>query len=230
MYPRLYMHTLQHVSYHAKTKQVIFETRLVTGRRFHFVLTKDQFYSFNDAILLIDKLKFHGHFPLGNNTWFNYNAFNVSLYKETNDQKRVEFIFVSYEEYKRVTHKRLLSLIRLKEKDVERKKNEERDGHKRKIDFTSYQRSLSIVQQSTDRSPSPKRPRGEEWEAASGPTDDAILSCGKEENTIFSEWKSSTPRRRNDSISSNSTLSKNLPSPSTVQLCDPDSDESMEIE
>ncbi len=234
MLPRLYMHTIQHVSYHPKSKKVTFETRLVTGRRFHFVLTKEQFLSFNDALLLIEREKLFGHFPLGYTAWLHYNAFNVCLYKETQDGKRVEFLFIAFEEYKRVTHKRLLSLVRLKEKkDVEpreRQKDGERIQRQCKDKPTSHQRPLSAVLQPTDRSPSPKRARREEWEASSGSTDNAVLPFDEKESVILSKRKSASTRRRRDSVSSNSSYSKDLLSPSSVQLYYPDSDECMETE
>ena len=99
MQPRLYMQSFQYASYNHGSERVTFETRHVCGRRFYFPLTKNQFLALNDAILLIDKENAYGHYPLGQNTWMHYNAFDASLYREMNNG-RVHFIFASFDEYK----------------------------------------------------------------------------------------------------------------------------------
>ena len=107
MHPRLYMQTVQFVTYKANLDIITFETRHASGRRCHFILTKNQFLALYDAIALTQKSKRYGHYPLGENMWMHYNAYNVRLYKETSDRGGIKFDFESFEEYKTHTHARL---------------------------------------------------------------------------------------------------------------------------
>ena len=186
MQPRLYMQSFQYASYNHGSERVTFETRHVCGRRFYFPLTKNQFLALNDAILLIDKENAYGHYPLGQNTWMHYNAFDASLYREMNNG-RVHFIFASFDEYKSYTHRRLLSLVRLKDnatvgaasvaRTKARAKRHGRQGRRRRSSsesvITNYKRPLSVAVQSSNRSPASKRPCREKREAVSRATDNA---------------------------------------------------------
>ena len=207
MQPRLYMQSFQFASYNHASERVTFETRHACGRRFYFPLTKNQFLALNDAILLIDRENAYGHYPLGQNTWMHYNAFDASLYKEMNN-RRVHFIFASFDEYKSYTHRRLLSLVRVKDNATvaRTKARAKRNGRGRSSGSsesvsTNHKRPLSVAVQSSDRSPASKRTCREKREAVSRATDNADVSYNDEESAIFSEWHYSNTRRRRDSIS-----------------------------
>ena len=118
MYPRLYIHSIQYTTYNCTEEKVTFETRYACGRRCYFHLSKNQFLSFNDAILLIDRSNCYGHYPLGQRTWFHYNLTDASLYRHLKNGDRIDFIFACFAEYKRYAHRRLLSLVRLKEEET----------------------------------------------------------------------------------------------------------------
>lgn len=228
MQPRLYMQSFQYATYNAHCGKVTFETRHIGGRRFHFNLTKNQLFALDDAIQLIDRDKAWGHFPLGHNVWFHYSKSTVSLYKEK-ENGRVYFQFSSFKEYKTVTHRRLLSLIRLKGEttgrerrstDARRHNNGRARGRQRgcEVKSTSYKRSLSSTVQPADRPLSAKRYRGEEWKTASRSSINADVSHDGEKSSIFPKWKCSNPRRRSDSFSSVSSISKSALSLDEVQL------------
>ena len=224
MQPRLYMQSFQYASYNHDSERVTFETRHACGRRFYFPLTKNQFLALNDAILLIDKENAYGHYPLGQNTWMHYNAFDASLYREM-DNRRVHFIFASFDEYKTYTHRRLLSLVRVKDNatvaaaSVARTRTKARakrngrgrgeGGSSSESVSTRYKRPLSVAVQSSDRSPASKRACREKREAVSRATDNADVSYNDEESAIFPEWHYSNTRRRRDSISSLSSTKEN---------------------
>ena len=235
MHPRLYMQSLQYATYDRANEQVTFETRLACGRRHHFYLSKNQFLALNDAILLIDTENAYGHYPLGHGIWMHYNAFDASLYRDTKNCERIYFIFASFSEYKRFTHRRLLSLVRSKEKKTDvpkaratlqaRRQYNERDrgrsGRKAEIISTNCKRPLSVAVQSVNRSPTAKRSCWEERNAASRTADNANLSCDDEDSSIFSQWNYSSTRRRSDSISSISSLSKSVSATESVQIFSP---------
>ena len=225
MQPRLYMQSFQYASYNHDSERVTFETRLACGRRCYFSLTKNQFLALNDALILIDKENAYGHYPLGQNTWMHYNAFDASLYREMNNG-RVHFIFASFHEYKKYTHRRLLSLVRVKEIETvaaatvartrskaRAKRNGRERGRRRSSSesvTTNYKRPLSVAVQSSNRSPASKRPCREKREAVSRATNDADVSYNGEESPIFSEWHYSNTRRRSDSISSLSSAKESV--------------------
>ena len=74
MHPRLYMHSLQYATYVPEDRTVMFETRHASGRQCSFVLTRNQFLSFDNAIVLIERENAYGHYPLGQHIWFHYNT------------------------------------------------------------------------------------------------------------------------------------------------------------
>ena len=230
MHPRLYMQSFQYASYNVAQETIKFETRRVYGRRFHFILTKNQFLGLDDAILLIDKDNSYGHFPLGQNAWFYYNTFNASLYRETEKFGRVYFPFASFEEYKSFTHPRLLSLIRLKDEEATRvrRRSVGRERGRGRGKSTNNKRPSSIVLRAGNRSPAPKRARGDERKTTPRSTDDAFLSHTDEESAIFSKWNCASSRRKCDSISSLASSSKSLSPLDTVLLDSPGSSFSME--
>lgn len=244
MYPRLYMHSIQYVSYNSITEEVIFETRLAGGRRFQFVLIKHQFLALNEAIILIQKHNSDGHFPLGYNTWLHYNGYDGSLYRELNNGGRVTFIFTSFDEYIAFTHARLLLVIRST-------KNEKRTGRRKRnvqgrirgrgvgrfegeekseSESSHHQRPLSVVLQPAHQSSTSKRARRSEREAASRSTDNAVMSNNGEESVVFPEWHSATSRRRSDSFTSAASVMEDISSPEIVRLHSSTSSDSMESE
>lgn len=239
MHPRLYMQSFQFATYNTTSDKVTFETRHISGRRFHFVLTKNQLLALDDSILLIDRGEAWGHFPLGNNAWFHYDNSAACLYKE-HENGRAYFHFSSFREYKTVTHHRLLSLIRLKEQTPVARRERRSHNARRHIGTrgrgesenksTCNKRALSSVLKPSDRPSTSKRNRGGEREAASRPSNDVVMSHDDEKSSIFSKWKSSSPRRRSDSISSLSSVSKSVLSPEEVQLESANTLDSMESE
>lgn len=230
MYPRLYMQSVQHVTCHPMTERITFETRLANGRRFHFLLNKNQFLNFNDAVTLINKDNSSGHFPLGQNTWFHYNAFDASFYKNKHGHGRINFVFTSFDEYKNFTHDRLLSLVRLNDTPTVKR----RDGRGGKRDEeakpTSHKRPLSGTVQLSDQSPTTKRARRKPRKTTSRAANDAIMSHDDEESPVLPERYHSNTRRWCDSVSSFSSTSKDLPSPTAVRLDSPYSSDTMDGE
>ena len=223
------MQSLQYATYNHVHEKVTFETRLACGRRYYFSLSKNQFLALNDAILLIDEENAYGHYPLGHGTWMHYNASDASLYRDAKARERVYFVFASFEEYKRFTHRRLLSLVRSKEEKTDvltakrqhHGRNRARGGRKPEIVSSNCKRPLSVVVQSVDRSPATKRSCREERKAASRTADDANLSHDDEESAVFPEWHCSNTRRRCDSVSSLSSLSKSFSTAESVQVFSP---------
>lgn len=237
MYPRLYMHSLQYVFFNSDTSEVTFATRHVSGRRFNFILTRNQFLSLHDAITLIDKDNSYGHFPLGQSVWLHYNAFDASLYRDPIGGKRVYFTFACFEEYKSYTHRRILMLVRSNEdsskttrdwrtgrryRGRQRAEDDDDEVGEDRAHSSDNKRSLPIELRTNTQSPTSKRARWRKRKTASRPTDNVIVPNDDEEGSIFSEWHSSNARRRCDSISSMSCASQDLPSPETVQFSDND--------
>ena len=64
MHPRMYMQTVQFVTFDRYTKSFTFETRHISRRRYHFIITKSQFLALDDVIMLIDEGLKHGYYPL----------------------------------------------------------------------------------------------------------------------------------------------------------------------
>ena len=230
MYPRLYMQSFQYAMYNRTNQRITFETRYACGRRCEFTLSRNQFLALNDAIFLIDKENAYGHYPLGQRMWLHYNLFDASLYRETKNDGRIYFIFASFAEYKRFTHRRLLSLVRLKEektvvtnarRSLHNERNRGRGGRKSEVVSSINKRPLSNAMSETNRSPAAKRTCREERDAASRTTDDADLSYNDEASAIFPEWHHSNTRRWGDSISSLSSLSKTFSTTDSVQLFQP---------
>ena len=230
MHPRLYMHSLQYATYNAAQETIKFETRRACGRRFHFILTKNQFLGLNDALLLIDKDNAYGDFPLGQCAWFYYNGFKATLYRETENFSRVHYPFIWFEEYKSFTHPRLLSLIRLKDGEAARVRRRSVWRGRAEDKPANHKRPSSIVLRAGNRSPAAKRARGREGKTTPRSTDDALLPHTSEESAIFPKWNCASSRRKCDSISSIPSSSKSLSSPDTVLLDSPGSSFSMETE
>ena len=227
MHPRLYMHSFQYVTYNPETLTINFETRHVCGRRFHFRLTKNQFLALNDAILLIDREKCYGHYPLGQGIWMYYNCFNATLYKELADYERIYFKFACFDEYKTFTHRRLLSLIRLNDNATtatvarvrERGNGRKSRAQKRsEANSAGHKRQLSIAMRPENQSSTSKRSRRKERDTLPRSSDNVIMSHDNEESPVFSEWHCSNTRRRHDSISTVASSTQNLASPERVRL------------
>ena len=230
MHPRLYMQSFQYATYNVAQQTIKFETRRACGRRFYFILTKNQFLGLDDAIVLIDKDNSYGDFPLGKGAWFYYNGFNATLYRETEKFGRVRFPFTSFEEYKSFTHPRLLSLIRLKDEEATRAQRRSVGRGRARGKSTNHKRPSSIVLRAENRSPPPKRARGGEGKTAPSSTDDVFVSHIDKESAVFSKWNCASSRRKCDSISSIPSSSKSISPPETVLLDSPDSSFSMETE
>ena len=230
MHPRLYMHSLQYATYDQANDRITFKTRHANGHHSHFVLSRNQFLALNDAMILIEKEKCDGNFPLGQYTWLHYNAFDASLYKETENCARIEFTFASFEEYKSCTHRRLLSLLRLNDLATVEKKRRI-DGRSRgRGKSTSYKRPSSVVLRAENQSSAAKRPRRGERTISSRTSNNGDMPNTDEESAIFPEWHHSTSRGRFDSPSPLSSPSKGLSSPEIVRLKPPSSTSSMETE
>lgn len=232
MHPRLYMQSFQYVSYDCKNEQVIFTTRLVSGSRFHFILSRNQFLALDDVIVLIKRSNSYGHFPLGHNMWMHYNAFDASIYKDGINDKRIYFIFTSFDEYIAFTHNRLLSLVRLNDRrEVDARTRSRRRGKrasdKCEVDSSSHKRPLSTAVQSSSKPTTSKSYYRSEREIASRTADNVIMSHDDEESSIFSKWHGSNSRRRHDSYSDSSYNSKSALSPEAVQLTFSDPNDSL---
>ena len=201
-----------------------------------FVLTINQFLSLNDAILLIQRDNSYGHFPLGENVWIHYNAFDASLYKDPVGGERVHFVFACFEEYVKYTHRRVLSLVRLNaitSATSMRSRRRGRGGRSilrgrrrlrecREVDSTlssssSNKRSSPASVRSSNRSPTPKRACEGKRQALPRSSDDAIVPLGQHPGPIFPEWHHSNNRRECDTISVMSYSSQDLSTPSPQQ-------------
>ena len=220
MHPRLYMQSFQFAMFNPTSGIVTFETRLACGRRYGFHLTINQFLALNDVLILIERQRnAYGHFPLGQGIWMHYNFSDASLYKESKHfQRRVNFVFASFEEYKRYTHKRLLSFVRKEEREADRLAARSNGRGKDKDNTRGDKRPLSVVVQPRHRSPPSKRSCWEEREAVRRTTDDGDMSNFDEESTILPEWDDSIARWWCKSFPSVSSSSKSLSTPENVQL------------
>ena len=213
MLPRLYMHSVQYVFYDNHYEEVLFESRMACGRRFTFVLSRNQFLNLHDAISQIEKFKYYGHFPLGQNTWLHYNAFDSCLYRESNEDRRLYFTFISFTEYIKHTHPRLLSLVRHQKDELvaTRRRGSGDDGRRqRAVKSTAHKRPLSTVSVPSHQSSEAKRSRGEECKATSRSTNDAVVSNIEEASAILSKWDRSSARWRSDSSSSESSAAEDM--------------------
>ena len=211
MYPRLYMQSIQSATYDYGNEEVTFESRLASGARFKFQLSKNQFLALNDAILLIDRgpSYAYGHYPLGQRIWFHYNFSDASLYRDERTN-RIYFNFACFHEYKAYTHRRLLSLVRLNEDGDGRVRVRRRGGGEDENKSTSRKRAFPDEVQATNKPSTSKSCRWKERETTSRSSDDAELSPSKKESAIFPEWHYSNPRRGSDSISSLSSDAENF--------------------
>ena len=236
MHPRLYMQSFQFATFNPINGIVAFETRLACGRRYSFSLTINQFLALNDVLVLIESQRnAYGHYPLGQGLWMHYNFSDASLYKESKDfQRRIDFVFASFREYKKYAHKRLLSLVRKEEREAAAAAATtiaSGNGRgKAKGNVRSDKRPLSIVLQRKHQSPSPKRSCGEQRQALSRASNDGDMSYNDEESTIFPEWNNPNTRRWCKSFPSFSSPSKSLSTPENVQLSLASSFDPMESE
>ena len=211
MYPRLYMESFQYAAFDSKTERVIFKTRHASGRHFHFTLSKEQFLAFDDAIAVIERSHCYGDYPLGQNTWLNYNESGVSLYKNVRDSGRIKFYFSNFREYKRYTHSRLKSFVPLTRKESGRLR------HYGNTYAASHKRPSSITMRQSDKSRATKRKCRRGRCITSRKTKDAELSSNEETCSVLSEWDYSNSRC-SDSISSESSDLTNITTPSSIRL------------
>ena len=100
MQPRLYIQTFQYAIFNADSREVVFETRHVSGSHYHFILTIDQFIALDEVIRLIKVNDRHHHYPLGQDMWFDYSGKDSALYKNTQNSGRINYVFENFEEYK----------------------------------------------------------------------------------------------------------------------------------
>ena len=211
MYPRLYLHSLQSATVNRKKTEITFETRHANGCHYYFSLTRNQFLALDDVLFLIDSPDcIHGHFPLDTNLWFHYGANEATLYVTSSD-KRPYFTFESFAQYKRFTHHRILSLLRLKEEAKASITRRENDSRGRRVSFSNHKRPISSVVQSVNRSTTTKRNHGER-KTLPRATDNADMSHSGEEGIVFPKRNNSNSRWWIDSSSSSASESDdNLP-------------------
>ena len=216
---------MQYAIYDSDARSVSFETRHVNGQLHRFKLSKNQFLALNDAILIINQTNRYGHYPLGQQTWMHYNAFDASLYRDVTNTKRINFIFISFSEYKRFTQKRLLSLVRSNER--RRACDENRLGrYRQRLKSAISKRPSSIAMQSSDRSPASKRACRRKRHSSSTSTDNGDLPNDSEASAILPEWNCASARWRSDSKSSTSSTTQDTfpavsyPSPSLQNSSD----------
>lgn len=231
MQPRLYLHSLQSATVNEKRTIVTFETRHVNGRRYYFDLTSHQFFALDDIFYILDKHHTEGHFPLGRNMWFYFGEGGAKLYTATpNDQPY--FKFQSFTQYKRFTHRRILSLLRSRD-DAVRTKNGSKSTATSGVSKQHYssgdKRPLSTIEQSFNRSGTSQQ-HHQDGEAVSRPTNDVILPHPNKESAILSEWDNTTSRRGSDSSSSLSSVSEDLLYPEEEQTLAYMATDSMESE
>ena len=213
MQPRLYMQTIQFATYKQHGESITFETRHVSGRRYHFVLTKNQFLALDYVIALIQCDDTYGHYPLGQNMWLDYNPNCVRLYKQRSNGDRLKFHFVCFEEYKRHVHSRLRSLLLLNRNEAGRRRRKYGESS-----TASNQRPLSIAMQPTHQPSTTKRRCWGERKAALWATDNVNMSHDDKACSILSERNSTNSRRRSDSFSSKSSLCSDFSSIDSIRL------------
>ena len=221
MHPRLYMHSIQYAFYDVHNQIIIFESRNASGRRVQFTITRNQFLNLNDAIYQIRNHNYYGHFPIGHSTWLHYNDSDSCLY---NDSAGTHFSFLSFQEYIKHTHPRLLSLVRLKQKtetETEtrtRRRGAATDAGRHTSKSTNHKRPSSSVSMPFHQSPSAKRSRWEEREASPRPTNNGVLSNHEETSPVLSKWDGSSARWRSDSDSANSSIGEDQDNSSAMQV------------
>ena len=226
MLPRLYLQTLQYAMYNPNTKEVVFETRYVTGSRYHFILTVDQFISLDETIGVINSSRHYGHYPLGQNVWLHYSEQGATLYRDIRNNGRINFNFENFTEYKSCVHKRLLSLIR----SAANRKVTRRRGRYDHFASKANKRSLSNNLWSRHKSKSYERSDWRSKQTSPRSTAHANMSSEDEAHSLFPERNNPSYRRRSISPSSSTDLFRNITSPTSIQLDSPASDPSLESE
>ena len=218
MHPRLYMQSFQYATFNSQSGCIAFVTRHASGRYFHFTLSKEQFLALDDAIALIEisvsLSDCYGHYPLGQNTWLHYSDSEVRLYKYTRDSDRINFHFLNFREYKRYTHSRLKSFIRMK---CEKDGRVSRSCRYEDLSTTTHQRPLSSTLRQTHRPGATKRHCWRKRRATSRKAINAKLPPDEETRSVLSE-RHSANSRRSGSISSESSLCTNFSAPSSIRL------------
>ena len=195
---------------------VTFETRHVNGRHYYFDLTRNQFFALDDSIAIMARrteleCAFEyvpptpTDFPLGDNMWFYCDDRTAKIYT-TNHNKRPYFTFQSLAQYKTFTHRRILSLLRLK--DNVKDGSTSTTGASRRH-TAGDKRPLSTIVQSNNQSGTAKRSH-QSGEAISRATNDALVSNSKQKSAVLPERDDTTSRRRSDSFSSLSSVSEDL--------------------
>ena len=224
MAPRLYMQDIQYAFYKSDTREVVFQTRHISGGHYYFVVSNEQFLSLDDAITLIENSSHYGDIPLGGNVWFRYHENGATLYRDTANGSRSHFHFENFNDYKNYTHQRIYSLVTcLRSSAVTRRR---RHGHFSK----THKRPLSNNLQSANRPCTSKRNCRLQWEVSSRSPVHDRLSNNEETSTFLPEWNDSAPWGEYKSPSSSSNLIPRLVSPSPIQLSDASSSSSMESE
>ena len=225
MLPRLYIQTLQYVIFNATSREVVFETRHVSGNRYYFILNIDQFLALDEVISLIKVDSRHRHYPLGQDMWLNYSGKDSSLYKNIRNSGRINYIFENFEEYKSYAHKRLHSLVH---STLSRRVTRRRYASSSSI--KTHKRPLSSRIRASHRSPTPKRHSEQSRETLPRPSLDAELSHEDETHSLLSEWDDTNSRRRSDSSSPSYPFYADIPSPVSIRLDSPTHDPSLESE
>ena len=226
MIPRLYIQTLQYVIFNATSREVIFETRHVSGSRYHFILNIEQFLALDEVMSLIKVDSRHRHYPLGQDMWLNYSGKDSTLYKNIRNSGRINYIFENFEEYKNYAHKRLHSLVH----STLSRRVTRRRRYASSSSIKTHKRPLSSRIWASHRSPAPKRHSEQSRETLPRPPHDAELSDEDETHSLLSEWDDTNSRRRSNSPSPSSTLYTDIPSPTPVRLDSPSPASSLESE
>lgn len=227
MHPRLYMQTFQYAIFNSDSREVVFETRHVSGGHYYFNLAIDQFLALDEVINLIKVNSHHHHYPLGQDMWLEYSGKESVLYKNIREGSgRINFIFENFEEYKSYTHKRLYSLVysTLSRRPTRRRRHYARSSIK------THKRPLSSSIWSLHRSPTSERHSGWSRETPPRSSFHAELSREDETHSLLPKWDDTNSRRRSDSSSPSSPLYPDIPSPATVRLDSPSPTSSLESE
>ncbi|MEL7306876.1 MAG: hypothetical protein AAGK05_02770, partial [Pseudomonadota bacterium] len=197
---------------------------------------RDQFFALNDSLAIMARrteiectLEYvpptPTDFPLGDNMWFYCDDHIAKIYT-VNRNKQPYFTFQSLSQYKTFTHRRILSLLRLKDNA--------KDGSSSttwsfRRPTAGNKRPLSTIVQPNNQSATAKRSH-QSGEAISRATNDALVSNSKQKSAILPKRDDTTSRRRSDSFSSLSSVSEDLLFPEEEQSLSYMADDSMESE
>ena len=211
------LHNVQKVRVDKLKKVLVFETECPNGSVYYFQMSRDQFFSFNDILPIIDLNDRPYNFPLGKEMWCRYTSNHNMIFYYC--QKNVPYFkFENYYQYKNTTHRRLLSFLR---HDGKQAVGLRRSGGEDGGFFPSNcKRPLSIAMQPSDQSARRSLPAsdGEDVQASSRSPNNVVMSLDDKTSAILSERLNPNPRRENDSCSVLSSICENPSSPENIEL------------